>query len=182
MSTAPSPVIDSAPGAGGAELQPGRGRARAAIEQERHRPGARDRRRRAGRRCRRYRPAARPCRRTARIEPAVAVKSSVRPGSASVCLVVESGGRRCCSAAQATASPRRPALLRPSGPTATVTAWPRLRAARRGELASSARAPLTQHMTTSVAARRSGARRRETKSHAVCSLCARDPAAPRIHA
>ena len=32
-----------------------------------------------------------------RIEPAVAVKASVRPGSASVCLVVESGGSRCCS-------------------------------------------------------------------------------------
>ena len=34
-----------------------------------------------------------------RIEPAVAEKSSVRPGSASLCLVVESGGSRCCSAA-----------------------------------------------------------------------------------
>src|SRR5258705_6732378 len=34
-----------------------------------------------------------------RIDPAVAVKASVRPGSTSVCLVVESGGRRCCSEA-----------------------------------------------------------------------------------
>src|SRR6266404_2483756 len=34
-----------------------------------------------------------------RIDPAVAVKASVRPGSTSVCLVVESGGKRCCSGA-----------------------------------------------------------------------------------
>lgn len=34
-----------------------------------------------------------------RMEPAVAVNANVRPGSSSVCLVVESGGRRCCSAA-----------------------------------------------------------------------------------
>src|SRR5256885_17030797 len=34
-----------------------------------------------------------------RIDPAVAVKASVRPGSASVCLVVESGGSRYCSGA-----------------------------------------------------------------------------------
>ena len=33
-----------------------------------------------------------------RIEPAMAVKDSVRPGSSSVCLVLESGGRRCSSA------------------------------------------------------------------------------------
>lgn len=34
-----------------------------------------------------------------RMEPAVAVNANVRPGSSSVCLVVESGGRRCYSAA-----------------------------------------------------------------------------------
>src|SRR5476649_950969 len=34
-----------------------------------------------------------------RIEPAVALKDNVRPGSSSVCLVVESGGSRCDSAA-----------------------------------------------------------------------------------
>src|SRR5215469_11643942 len=33
-----------------------------------------------------------------RIEPAVAVKASERPGRSSVCLVVESGGSLCCSA------------------------------------------------------------------------------------
>src|SRR5665213_4318647 len=44
-----------------------------------------------------------------RIEPAVAVKASVRPGSTTVCLVVESGGSRCCSVAEGAAG----ALARP---------------------------------------------------------------------
>ena len=49
-----------------------------------------------------------------RIEPAVAVKASVRPGSTSVCLVVESGGSRCCSAAAGEPAYRRDRPVRPA--------------------------------------------------------------------
>ena len=93
-----------------------------------------------------------------RIEPAVAVKLSVRPGSASVCLVVESGGRRCCSAAAgggvaAVPRPAPPFWPDGDGDGDGVAAGCCYEA---GELASSARAPLTQHMINRVAARRMG--------------------------
>ena len=87
----------------------------------------------------------------------VAVKSSVRPGSANVCLVVESGGRRCCSAAGdgVAAVPRHAPPFWPDGDGDGdgVAAGC---CSEAGELASSARAPLTQHMINRVAARRMG--------------------------
>ncbi len=58
-----------------------------------------------------------------RIEPAVALKDSVRLGSATDCFVVESGGRRCCSGVDAL-----PAALAP-GP-ALAAPCPALLAAR----------------------------------------------------
>jgi hypothetical protein len=81
------------------------------------------------------------------------VKSSVRPGSASVCLVVESGGRRCCSATGVAAVARPAPPCWPDGDGDGVAAGG---CCEVGELASSAGAPLTQHTTRSVAARRMG--------------------------
>ena len=79
----------------------------------------------------------------------MAVKASVRPGSASVCLVVESGGRRCASAAGGGAAPPRPAP--PFWPGGDATAWSRrllrgwrtrvLGARRGGEFANPSQQP-----------------------------------------
>ena len=81
-----------------------------------------------------------------RIEPAVAVKASVRPGRARVCLVVESGGSRCCSAVEASwrAGAAVPALLAGGAPArgAGDGCWLSARAAhpRRGRRLTTASA------------------------------------------
>ena len=100
---------------------------------------------------------------TAGIEPAVAVKLRVRPGSASgPAWWWKSGGRRCCSAAAGGAAPTSPpaALF---GPMAKVDG---VAAGLRGpaKLASSARA--TAHPSTQSKERwamREARGRRETK-------------------
>ena len=97
----------------------------------------------------------------------MAVKLSVRPGSASVCLVVESGGRRCCSAAGGVAPLLRPAPpFWPDGDGDGVAAG----GCGDGALASSARAPATPTQGQKRDGQPHMTLRRETKNHVVCSL------------
>ena len=100
----------------------------------------------------------------------MAVKSSVRPGSASVCLVGGIRRQAMLLRPRAAALRRCRALLRPSGRMATATASPQAAAADAGALASSARAPAHAAQDQKRGGKTHVTRRRETKSHAVCSL------------